>query len=206
MKNEKGITLVTLVVTIIILLILTGVGITTASNHLNDIKLKSFYTKLELATEGIQTYKDDENIKQQGAVPTEEQASLITSLGYNSTNFKYFTADQVENILDISGVDLNLLVDFTNNIVINPEGLEIDGVKYYKLENSKYSVQLDETKISGPINFNYTVEKYGNTKYKINVIPVNIGNIKEGTVKYKKDGVDYWTVANDNVIIVNNVM
>ena len=177
MKNEKGITLIVLVVTIILLLVITGVGVATSYSHLNSVKLKSFYTKLEMATEGIQIYKDDETIKQQGAEPTEEQASLITSLGYNSSYFRYFTAEQVNNVLEISGVDLNLLVDFTNNIVINPEGLEIDGVKYYKLENSKYSVQLDKTKISGPIDFNYTVEKYGNTKYKINVIPVNIDKI-----------------------------
>lgn len=210
MRNDKGITLVALIVTIIILIILTGVGIYSAINQLENARLKSFYTKLEIAVEGIEVYKNEVNdlntLNQQGTDPTAEQISLITSLGKDSNNFRYFTAEQVDSVLGISGVDLNLLVDFEHSVVINPEGIEIDGVKYYTLENAKYTVQLDNTKISGPIDFNYTVEKYGNNKYKINVVPVNIGNIKEGIVKYKKDGVDYWTVAKDNVIIVQNLV
>ena len=206
MKDEKGITLVVLVVTIIILLILTGLGITTSRNYFNNVKLKSFYTKLEIAAEGIQIYKDNDAIKQQGAALTGVQMELIESLGYTSIYFKYFTAEQVQSILEISGVDLNLLVDFDHDVVINPEGIEIDGVKYYTLENEKYSVQLDNSKNTGPVDFNYTVQKYGSSKYKITVTPVNIGNIKEGIVKYKKDGANYWTVAKDNVIIVQNLV
>lgn len=217
MKNERGITLIVLIITIIILLILTGVGITTSLHHFNNVKLKSFYTKLEIVAEAVEkinntneTYKDEQNntiiLKQQGVEPTEAQAALIESLGYGNGDFKYFTAEQVNSILDISGIDLNLLIDFENNVVINPEGIEIDGKTYYMLENSKYSVKLDSTKNSGPIDFSYTVQKYGNSKYKINITPVNIGNIKEGIVKYKKDGVNYWTVAKDNVIIVQNLV
>ena len=216
MKNKGGITLIALVITIIVLLILTGTSITISSNHFNNVKLKAFYTKLEVATEGVEkinntneTYKDEENntviVKQLGANPTQEQISLIESLGYNSSNFKYFTAEQVESILEISGVNLNLLIDFDNNIVINPEGIEIDGQRYYTMKRTKYSVQLDETKISGPVDFNYTVQSYGNDKYKIDITPVNIGNIRDGIVKYKKSSVDYWTVAKDNVIIVSSL-
>ena len=216
MKSERGITLIVLMVTIIIIIIITGVGISISSNHFNNLKLKSFYTKLEVAMECVEKinsineeYKDEENnrviIKQQGANPTQEQISLIESLGYNSSNFRYFTAEQVKSILDISGVDLNLLIDFENNIVINPEGIEVDGDMYYTLERSKYSVQFDSTKVTGSVSFNYTVQKYGNSKYKINITPVNIENITDGTVKYKKNGVNYWTVAKDNVIIVQDL-
>ena len=227
MKKENGITLVVLIVTIIILIILTGLGISISSDYLNDAKLKTFYTKLEIAKEGIikisdtnEKYKDEENniviIKEQGANPTADQIQLIESLGYDSTRFKYFTAEEVESILGIYGVDLNLLVDFgydpSNDlddntaevVVINPEGIEVDGEMYYALEDNKYTVQLDKTKTSGPVDFNYTVENYG-SKYKITITPVNIGNIKEGTIKYKKSFLDFWTVADGNVIIVKNL-
>lgn len=224
MKNKRGITLIALIITIIILFIIAGVSIVNVSEYLDDVRLKAFYTKLEIAMEGIEkinntneTYKDKENniiiIKQQGTSPTQEQISLIESLGHDSTNFKYFTAEQVNRILDISGVDLNLLIDFgsTENenyrecVVINPEGIEIAGQRYYTLEREKYSVKLDKTKNSGNVDFDYTVEKYGTGSYKINVTPINVGNIKDGIVKYKSEYSDYWTVAKDNVIIVSDL-
>ena len=43
-------------------------------------------------------------------------------------------------------------------------------------------------------------------KYKIIINPVNVGDIKEGIVKYKKSDLDYWTAAKDNEIIVNQLV
>lgn len=216
MKNKDGITLVALVLTVIVLTIMVSVGLRIGSNNIDEVRLKSFYTKLEVATEGIEkisntneSYIDENNntiyLKQQGVEPTVAQTELIESLGYSSTNFKYFTAEEVENDLQIHGVDLNLLIDFENKIVINPEGIEIDGVKYHTLENSKYSVQLNSNKNVGTPNFTYTVENYGANKYKITITPVNVGDIKDGLVKYKKENANYWNIAKDNIIIINEL-
>ena len=37
-----------------------------------------------------------------GTEPTDEQKKLISTLGFAPTKFKYFTAEQVENDLEIS--------------------------------------------------------------------------------------------------------
>lgn len=215
-SEERGITLVALTITIIILLILSTVSITMGTKQYGSIKLKGFYTKLEIAQEGIEkiakineNYKDENGntvyLKDLGTLPNEEQKAIIQNLGYNVTNFKYFTAEQVKNDLEISGVELDLLVDFTNKIVINPQGIEIDGKQYYQLENKKYAISTNEKKNKGTVDFTYKAEKYGDKSYKITITPINVGDVKQGIVKYKKEKIDYWTAAQDNQFITDQL-
>lgn len=220
-NTQRGITLVALMITIVILLILLTVTITVGFSQIDSMKLKDFYTKLEIAQNGVEKivetnekYKDDSGniicLKDLGTTPSDEQKTLIGSLGFDSTNFRYFTSEQVKDELEISGVELNLLIDFKNKKIINPEGIEIKGQKYYMLKSQKYSVTANADKNKADknisdVDFSYTVEKYGTDLYKIKVTPVNIGDIKEGIVKYKKSDVNYWTVANYNEIIVKQL-
>lgn len=101
---------------------------------------------------------------------------------------------------------MNLLIDFEDVKVINPEGIEVDGKKYYTLIDKKYTVAKNTDKNVANVDFTYTVENYGKEKYKIIINPVNVGDIKEGIVKYKKSDLDYWTAAKDNEIIVNQLV
>lgn len=215
-SEEKGITLVALTMTIIILLILSTVAITMGTKQYGSIKLKGFYTKLEIAQEGIEkiartneNYKDENGntvyLKDLGNAVTVDQKSLIEFLGYNASNFRSFTAQQVENDLGISGVELDLLIDFENRIVINPQGIEIDGKQYYQLENKKYAVSANEDKNKGTVDFTYKAEKYGNNSYRISITPINIGDIKQGIVKYKKEDINYWTAAENNQFITDQL-
>ena len=104
------------------------------------------------------------------------------------------------------GVNLNLLIDFEDVKVVNPEGIEVDGKKYYTLIDKKYTGAKNTDKNVANVDFTYTVENYGEEKYKIIINPVNVGDIKEGIVKYKKSDLDYWTAAKDNEIIVNQLV
>lgn len=214
--QNNGITLVALTTTIVILLILLTVTMTVGVSQLDSMKLKDFYTKLEIAQNGVEkivetneNYTDDSGniiyLKDLGTIPTDEQKTLIESLGFDSTNFRYFASEQVKDELEISGVELNLLIDFENKKIVNPEGIEIKGQKYYMLKSQKYSVTANADKNISDVDFRYTVEKYGTDSYKIKVTPINIGDIKEGIVKYKKSDVNYWTVANYNEIIVKQL-
>lgn len=214
--KNKGVTLVALMITIIVLLILASVTIAVAYEEFNSIKLKDFFTKLEIAQSGVEKiveineqYKDEnENIvylKELGTLPTSDHILLIQSLGFNSENFRYFTKEQLVTQLEIAGIDMDLLIDFENKKIINPEGIKIDGQTYYMLINQQYSVNANENENVAEVDFTYTVEQYGEDSYKIKIMPINIGNIKEGMVKYKKSDINYWTVANDNEIIVNKL-
>lgn len=221
MKNEKGITLVALIITIVVLFLLTGVGITSGTKSINNMKLKSFYAKLEIVQEAVEkisetneSYKDSNqnNIElvNQGAEPTSAQNTILQEALNESDlsryNFRYFTSDQVENVLDISGVDLNLLIDFGNKKVVSEEPLVINNVKYYTLQSTKYSESYDPSKNQTNLNLNFAVSKYGSNSYKIKVTINNVGNIKNGVLKYRKNSADdYWKVADDNEIIVKKI-
>ena len=215
-KQEKGITLVALVITILLLLILATVSINVSFNHINNIRLQTFYTKLEIAEEGIEKiqninekYKNQENkvvyLKKIGGIPSVEQQSLIQNLGFNPENFKYYTAQQVEEELEITGVELNLLVDFEDQIVINPEGIEIEGKHYYMLENDKNKVVQNKSKNIGNVDFTYQIEKYTSNSYKVIITPRNVGDIKKGMIRYKKEKQTYWDIANDNEFIIETL-
>lgn len=217
MKNESGITLITLIITIIVLILLTGAGISAGGKSLNDVKLKSFYTKLEIAQEGVnkivntnESYKDDYGneffLRNLGAEPTQEQKNFIEqTIGIPSTGFRYFTSNQLEKDLQIYGVNLNLLINFDDNTVINPEGIRIGRNYYYTLENKRYTVNKDVNKNTGTPDFNYNAYSYGSNSYIIEIIPINIGDINLGVVRFRKEGIDYWNTADDNKCIVNNL-
>lgn len=216
MKSNKGITLVTLVITIVVLIILSTVIATISIEQFDDMRLESFYSKLEIAQEGIEKIAQTNEkytetngnivyLKDLGTMPTEEQKQLVQNLGFTSANFRFFTAEQVENDLEITGVDLDLLIDFSNKIVVAPQGIEVDGIKYYTLERKKYAVSKNENKNKGTVDFSYSASKYGSDLYKIKIVPTNVGDIKDGIVKYKKEDIDYWTPAKNNEIITNQL-
>lgn len=216
MRNDCGITLVSLVITIVVLIILSTVVTTISMEQFENMKLEGFYSKLEIAQEGIEKisatnekYTDDNGntvyLKDLGTTPTDEQRQLIQSLGFTSANFRFFNAEQVEKELEITGVDLDLLIDFSNKIVVAPHGVEINGTNYYVLERKKYEVSKDENKNKGTVDFNYTASKYGSDLYKIVITPMNVGDITQGVLKYKKQIMNYWTPAENNVIIVNQL-
>lgn len=150
-KSEKGITLVSLIVTIIILFILSATIISISTDEYEKTKLKGFNLKLEIAQEGIEkiartneSYKDAGGniiyLKNTGEAITSEHEQLITSLGYSVDNFSYFTSEKLETELNIYGVDLDLLINFEDEVVISVQGIESDGNIYYTLEDDKYRV------------------------------------------------------------------
>ena len=89
---------------------------------------------------------------------TDEQRNILSERGYNPNYFKLLTAEQIENDLEISGVGMDLLIDFTNRIVVSPEGFKVGKFTYYDI-NDKNKVNANNKKNSGNVDFNYTVEK-----------------------------------------------
>lgn len=53
MKKNKGITLVSLTITIVLMIILTGIGVTTAYTSINDIRDNKLYTELGIVRQAI---------------------------------------------------------------------------------------------------------------------------------------------------------
>ncbi len=215
-NSENGITIVALVITVIVLLLINATAFNISTKQFEKTELQGFYLKLEIAQNGVEkivrtneTYVDENGntayLKDTGGILTASQEKIVTDLGYESENFKYFTAAQVQEELGINGVDLDLLIDFNNCIVISAQPKEINGKKYYMLKDNKYRVTTPSQKNVGDVNFTYVVNKYGTDSYKIVITPQNIGDIQEGVVKYKESDVATWNTAQNNEFIVSEL-
>lgn len=217
-KEQKGITLVALIITIAILLILAAVSIQSGTESVDKTKLKGFYTQLEVIQKRVddisttnETYVDDNGnqvyLKEQGEDLSETQKSLLQDILATEeiTNFRYFTIKDLEDILDILHMEYNVFIDFENRIIVAEEGITIGDETYHVLPNTTYFVEEDTTKNIGTIEtLEYTVVPYGKDKYKVTIRPTNtIGDVGgNGYVRYKKATSKYWEDSNNLEIIV----
>lgn len=136
-KNNKGITMITLIVTILLMLIIAGVTINQSVKNIEARKIDSLYADLELLEDKVNTY-----YLNNGSLPIKEEFK-------GSDNFKSVrnvNDNNVYYVIDISkleGVSLSMKLDFTgddvyimneqSHTVYFPKGLTIDGETYYML-------------------------------------------------------------------------
>lgn len=222
MKQEKGITLVALILTVVLLLIFASVSIETGSQSIENTRLEGFYMQLEIIQKRIddiaatnESYVDSTGnivyLKEQGNDLNEEQISSLEkilsteNITVSTSNFRYFTIQDLENELDLTEMEYNVYIDFNDRIVVASDGITIGDEIYYVLENKTYFVEEDTTKNTGTIEaLNYTIMKYNQDLYKVVITPSNIIGDLDGTgyVKYKKTSTKYWETSNNNEIIL----
>lgn len=226
MNNEKGITLVALIITVVVLLIIASVSIDVGTASLHNTRLQGFYTKLEIIQKRVddvattnESYVNDAGnviyIKQQGADLTDAQKSFVQnillekSINVPVDEFRYFTIADLESILDLAQLDCNVYIHFDSRTVIAEEGIEIGDNTYYMLENNIYFSKYNSAKL--PIlneeePFSYSITEYGTEKYKVTVTPnYNIENYNPISLelKYKKSTSKYWETSNNFEMIIN---
>lgn len=222
MKDQKGITLVALIVTIVVMVILASISITTGMESLDSTRLQGFYTQLEMIQKRVddiattnEGYIDSNGnllyIKEQGKALTASQKTSLQNImqkeeiNLPADNFKYFTAEDLQNVLDLLDLEYNVFIDFENRVVIAEEGIKISDKTYYVLENKTYFVEQNTVdKNKGTIqSLSYNITRYGD-KYKVLITPSNsIGDVKgTGYVKYKKTTTKYWETSNNTEIVV----
>lgn len=227
-SDNKGITLVALIVIISVMIIIASVSISTGLDSLNSTMLEGFYTQLELVQKRIddiattdETYIDAKGntikLKQTGEELTSEQKQSLNNIliaedfsdeevANMIDNFKYFTIQDVENILDVKQIDYNLFINFENRIVVAENGIKIENDVYYMLNNAKKFIVQYEDKNVGTIESLIYGDpvKYGTDIYKVTIKPGNtVGDLSEkGYIRYKKASTKYWETTNENYIIM----
>ncbi|MCI9016277.1 MAG: LamG domain-containing protein [Clostridia bacterium] len=206
MKSQKGITLLTLIITIIVILILAGITITSGTDALKTSKKTAFiselemvqakiniiYEKMKLNKEDIEYYK---NLGKDITILGEEKLNEILK-ATNKEGFRYFQKEDLKKI-DIENISQELLINFETREVISVNGIQIDGVKYYKLTDiQSYGVNNIEyvEKNNKSPNFNVELQKLPNSwKFRIVDISYN-SNVKQGTVSYKLHNQTNWII------------
>ena len=226
MKKQNGITLVLLIIIIAVLLILASVSVKFGTESMDVTRLKGFYLELEIVQKRVdeifvknETYsvKNEDGtetkveMKNAGVDLTDEQKNSLQSIlqaeeiNIDVSTFRYFTIEDINNILDITDINYDLFINFEKRIIVAEQGIEIAGKRYHVLKNDIYFVEQND-KNTGEIKsliYSEPIE-YGINKYKITVTPENtIGDIGgTGYVKYQKVGASFWLTSQNNEIVI----
>lgn len=222
-QNDSGITLVALIITIVIMLIIAGVSINIGTDSLDSTRLRGFYMQLELVQKRVddiattnESYVDAEgnviSLKEDtGRTLTSTQVIALEdilrsqNIAVQANNFKYFTVNELENILSIRDVEYNMFINFEDRIVVAEEGITLDNKTYYALEDTTYFVEhIDKNAgVIESLNYGNPIE-YGEGKCKISITQEKpIGDLDgTGTIKYKKVASKYWETTTDTEIVL----
>ena len=223
--DDKGITLISLVTTIVILLILASIATYSGIGVIKQTQFTKFSTQLKMmqtqVNELYDKYSNNQTIDVAGKKYTgteianigkeistlsqktkvfNESASGIT----DSTGYKYYDKDTIK-ALNIEGLDEEeYFVNVSKRSVISYDGMEYEGKTYYTIDQLPDGLYNVDYKVNtGKPTFDVNYEKTENNKYKITISNIDYGgNIDKWQVKYQKEGQDYWGTSEDYSIIV----
>ena len=232
--NSKGVTLIALVITIIVLLILASVATYSGVGVIRSSQFTTFITELKIMQTQVNDLYDqwkNENIKIDDTNGTITNASdnitigkdltynltvqdqantvLVEELGLASSindlyDYKYFDQETLQN-LKIEGITREFFINIKTRNVVSYEGYTYEGVTYYTLEQvpqGLYNVDYDPQQAGDP-TFDVSYEEIGENKWRVTVSNIQYdGYIDKWSVKYQKEGSEYWSTTEDMSFVV----
>lgn len=210
-KNENsGITLISLVVTIIVIIILATIGINTGVTMLKSSQLTRFTSQMKLmqleVNELYEKYisdgtvitkegtkfvgKDILNVGKDLSIANQEQIDKIFKTSaeggsniLDKSGYRYFDAETIKS-LKIDGIDQEFLVNVQKRSFISLLGFKHDNEMYYTLDqlpDGLYNVGYINPNTGKP-TFDVNYEKLTNGKWKININNIKYENGQEGYI------------------------
>lgn len=171
-KNNKGVTLIALAITIILLLILATVGTVTGMNSIKSSQFTKFTTELKIMQTQVndlyQKYKDSKTIEVGGNTYTgEEILNIGKDISSDSnvsnqankvftseksgitdkTGYRYFDKQTIKD-LKIEGVEEEFFINIDKRSIVSYEGFIYEGKDYYTLDQVPkgfYNVEYDKS-------------------------------------------------------------
>ena len=218
-KNNKGITLMALVITIIILIILASIGTYSGIQVVKSAQFTAFSTELKIMqTQVNKLYEEKKNGNSDVNALGKTISSSSTTVQSNATkafnasgirdtsDYKYFDTDTIKS-LNIEGVESEFFVNIDKRSVVSYDGFEYEGKTYYTLEqlpDGLYNVEYNTSEQQPDFNVDYELLENGKCKILVNNINYN-GNINKWQLKYKKENEDDWKTTNNYSFTIDEV-
>lgn len=143
--NEKGITMVTLVITVIVLIIITSIGIATGTDIIKKADLQNINTNMMLIQAKVKTISEQAKFNKD---TSNYKGTKLTDITGNEQIDKLQITDK-ENCYLLSQADLNemglekitiddgYIVNYNTNEVMYVKGFETADETYYNLTEMK---------------------------------------------------------------------
>lgn len=213
-KKDKGITLVALVITIVVILILASVATYSGMDAIKSSEFTRFSAELKIMqtqvndlyekwqnnekineTEILDLGEDiqsNSQIQQQASKVFREENSGITE----QTGYRYFSKKTIKD-LKIEGVEQDFFVNVQTRSIISYNGIEYKDKKYYTPEQiGVYNIDYkgNEAKPTFDINTDLVAQN----EYKVTISNIQYdGYINKWKVRYQKENDDYWNTSED---------
>lgn len=149
MREEKGITIVMLVITIIVLGILAGVTIKVGGDILTKTNLQTLNTNMLLIQAKVKTLEENSNFNKNenllkgtkiGEITDNQLINQLKAEGVIDLTVNYYLLSQEDlNAMGLEKIKIEsgYLVDYENAEIIYLEGFKVKGMRYYKLSQLK---------------------------------------------------------------------
>ena len=205
MREERGITLITLVVTIVVMLLLSGVVIYNGTKTIQTTKKTVFISELEMIQAKVDTIYERRKLGQkeieyydalgEGLEGIDSEVLKQALGGTSKQGFRYFSRQSLED-LELENITQEVIINYDTREVISLTGIELEGVRYYKLSEIPnyigYQPKTEEQETNPQIQYEVEVERLENTwRYRIVNIQTPQGVAKE-TISYKLHGTQNW--------------
>ena len=222
MKKEKGITLVSLVITIMVLSILLGTGISVSKDSIRSSKYTAIKTELETIQTKINDIGDEYEkegktigtelgAEERKILDTEEVVEQLqkkaqndsTKLAEIKAGFRLCTPEYIKQEFGIENIERNYLINLKERTVISGEKVEYNGTNYYMLEQMKdglYNVTYNN-QVSPTGSFTVTSQK-DIGKYKVKIEVTHEKYVSNWVVKYRIQGENVWQESKDLTFFV----
>ncbi len=217
MKKEKGITLVSLVITIIIILIIATIGIKASTTSMDLANYTAFQTELRVMQAKANEICENEikennntitkpnigtNASTNPTLKVQEVNKILqekaNKAGKNITQieqgFNLWTKTDIKQTLKIENITQDFLVNIEECIVIAVEPFYYEGKDYYMLEQMKdsvYNVTYKNQVVPGEINLTTRINPT-NQKHQIKVQILNSKYISKWEILWRKKGTSNW--------------
>ena len=162
MKKEKGITLVALTITVIILLILASVTTYSGISTIQSSKLNKYKQELEIMQSEINLLYEKYSMQIEAGeeieigeelTNSEQENNAFTGADENDkTGYRKFTKQTLEE-LGIDGIEREYLVNISKRKVISLEPFEQDKELYYTLDQISDKNSIEYGIDRGEVNF-----------------------------------------------------
>lgn len=136
-KENRGITLITVIIAIIIMGILVTVSIYSGVESYRNAKVTQFVTQMQLIQAKVDELVNTNEYSNLGSSAATYQN--ILTIAYNQEeistsdvqNFKYFSIDDLKDDMDLENIDTDVLINFTTREIVSIDGVEYKGKTYY---------------------------------------------------------------------------
>ena len=216
--NSKGITLIALVVTIIVLLILASIATYSGIQIIESSKITTFTAEMKIMQTQVNSIYDQwkrgevnkdelgKDLEYNSEVKEQASKVLTTELGIkDTTGYRYYDQETIKN-LGIEGVKQEFFINIETRDVVSYKGLKYKGDMYYtliQLPDGLYNVDYTPGEYESP-TFDVDYEIIGENKYRIKISNIEYkGYINKWIVKYQLEGKDYENTSEDLSFVVN---